>query len=59
MKNIVISSILALAVVAFSGCATKSAPKGISCAKPIVLPSCVTTTPCAPVKKFVPCPTGC
>ncbi len=52
MKNIVISSILALAVISFSGCSTKSASCNVK--KP-TLPACV-STPCAPAKKIVPCP---
>ncbi len=47
MRSILISAVLALAVIGFSGCGAK----GASCAKP-TLPSCA--TPCT--KKFVPCP---
>ncbi len=48
MRNLLISSILALAVIGFSGCGAKA---GVSCAKP-VLPSCVPACKKTPV----PCP---
>ncbi len=51
MKNIIISSILALSVIAFSGCTYKSASCNI--AKP-KLPNCV-AAPCTPT----PSPCGC
>ncbi len=54
MRNILISSILALAVIGFSGCGAKAASKGASCVKP-VLPSCVPNCKKTPV----PCPTPC